>query len=122
MISLKSLIYENVVVEKILAFDKYILKKYPQLEDFSLRPGGDNIISLSIIEIHEEDRGQGTGRRVMLELIDWATKNGFTLHLQVRDMEEFDPPKRLAKLRKFYTSLGFVRQNEYDFLRYPSTK
>ncbi|MFV2016382.1 MAG: GNAT family N-acetyltransferase [Candidatus Heimdallarchaeota archaeon] len=78
-----------------------------------------NRIQLDLIKVHEDRRGEGIGREVMIRLISYS--NLHRLQIELTPSGKFGSSKR--KLRKFYKKLGFVKNkrrksiSSYDMIR-----
>ncbi len=92
--------------ENIDSWAKQVESKY-NLKAFILDEYGDKI-KLSSIIINKEDRGNGTGSKVMNELIDYADKNHKTIILTPAVKDDYQGTTSQSRLIDFYKKFGFV--------------
>jgi len=85
--------------------------------------GNPPIVNLRSIVVPKDDRGIGIGTKVMLEITQWADRNGYILSLTPSK----DFGGKITKLRVFYKRFGFVLnkgrnksfRTQDAFIRYP---
>jgi len=68
------------------------------------KPIDEELVSIELIKVPEESRGQGIGTEVMKKIIEWADSNKYLL--SVEPSSDFGTPKK--DLIRFYKEFGFV--------------
>jgi GNAT superfamily N-acetyltransferase len=96
----------TLLTESIESWAKQIELKY-NLKTFLLTEYKDKIRLASIIT-YKEDRGNGTGSKVMQELCDYADKNGKTIILTPAVKDDYQGTTSQSRLIQFYKKFDFV--------------
>lgn len=92
--------------ENIQSWSNQIESKY-NLKSLFLDEYGDKIKLTSII-VNKEDRGNGTGTKVMEELCDYADRNQKTIILTPAVKDEYQGTTSQSRLIDFYKKFDFV--------------
>ena len=119
MIKLKELLIESFgemtpLQTKTEEFNKYLVSKYPQLEDLSFHSNyDDRVLHLSIIRIKKGERGKGIGREIINSIKQFADENNLIITLSPEP-----EPRYKKKLDNFYRDSGFIhnrgRKKDYS--------
>lgn len=98
----------DILNENISSWTRQIELKY-NLKTFSVIEHKD-IIRLSSIVVRKEDRGNGTGTKVMKELCDYADNHKKTIILSPATKDDYhgQGPSSQSRLIEFYKRFGFV--------------
>ena len=95
---------ETLSQSKLDKFEDYLKDKY-DLKTLFLSKSRDGIELTSLIV---NDKKQGTGTKVMQELIDFADKENEMIGLSVGQKDDGHGTTSRARLVKFYKRFGFV--------------
>jgi len=68
------------------------------------KPIDGELVSIELIKVPKESRGQGIGSEVMEKITEWADSNKYSLSIE--PSSDFGTPKN--KLIRFYKEFGFV--------------
>jgi len=101
MIKLRSLLNENIE-----SWASQIESKY-NLKSFFVSEYKDKI-KLDTIIVNKEDRGKGTGSKVMEELCDYADRNQKIITLTPAVKDDFQGTTSQSRLIDFYKKFDFV--------------
>ena len=101
MIKLRSLLNENIE-----SWSNQIELKY-KLKSFFVSEFKDKI-KLDTIIVNREDRGNGTGSKVMEELCNYADRNQKTITLTPAVKDDFQGTTSQSRLIDFYKKFDFV--------------
>jgi GNAT superfamily N-acetyltransferase len=121
---------EETVNENVSALQAELEQKYNLKSLFLADMGKRNAIELHSIIVNKEEQGEGTGSKVMQEIIAYADDNGKIVVLDPGLLDKQHGTTSQSRLRKFYKRFGFIdnkgRNKNYEFrnlmIRYPQTK
>ena len=120
---------EETVNENVSALQAELEQKYNLKSLFLADMGKRNAIELHSIIVNKEEQGEGTGSKVMQEIIAYADDNGKIVVLDPGLLDKQHGTTSQSRLRKFYKRFGFIdnkgRNKNYEFrnlmIRYPQT-
>ena len=120
---------EETFNENVSALATELEKKYNLKSLFLGDMASRNAIELHSIIVNKEEQGQGTGSKVMQELITYADANEKIMVLDPGLLDKQHGTTSQSRLRKFYKRFGFIdnkgRNKNYEFrnlmIRYPQS-
>jgi len=120
---------ESKINENVSALQTELEQKYNLKSLFLADMGKRNAIELHSIIVNKEEQGEGTGSKVMQEIIAYADANDKIVVLDPGLLDKQHGTTSQSRLRKFYKRFGFIdnkgRNKNYEFrnlmIRYPQT-